>query len=476
MNFKQLNIEENIIRALDKLGYTSMMPVQEEVIPNLLNKRDVLVKSKTGSGKTAAYAIPLLQTITWEENKPQALILVPTRELALQVKDECNSIGVYKRMKTYAVFGKQPMKNQIQDLKQKTHMVVGTPGRVLDHLERGTLDISKVEYIVLDEADEMLNMGFIDSVENILSHLPENVVMCMFSATLPDTMRELSNQYLHDPVYVEMQQGHDVQNQIEHYAYIMKEHEKMDFLWKFLLVEKPSSAIIFCKTQEHVNDVCDMLYEHEVSVDKLHGGMLQQDRIENINDFKAGKLRFLVATDVAARGIDIEAISHVINYDFPLEQESYVHRIGRTARKDAIGKAISFISQYDGERVAQTEAFIQQSIEKRDKQAIDEAIITDKMLKDLQKKADVKLAKDVEIKKEIMKLYINGGKKKKLRAGDFVGAICEIKGITAEDIGIIQIQDQVSYIQILNGKGKQVLKELRKKTIKGKKLRIDIAN
>lgn len=475
MKFEQLQIEEKIKKALDKLGFFDVMPVQEEVIPHLLNKQDVLVKSKTGSGKTAAYAIPILQSIEWEENKPQCLILVPTRELALQVKDECNAIGVYKRLKTFAVFGKQPMKNQIQDLKQKTHVVVGTPGRVLDHLKRDTLDISKVEYVVLDEADEMLNMGFIDEVESILSHLPKHVTMCMFSATLPEEIRSLAENHLHDPKRIEMQSGSDVNAQIEHYAYDVKEHDKHEFLWKLLLHENPESAIIFCKTQEHANEVCELLFEKRISVDKLHGGMLQQDRIDNMNDFKKGNLRFLVATDVAARGIDIEAVSHVINFDFPLEKESYVHRIGRTARKDAIGKAISFISQYDGERVKVVEEFIEQKIPLKDKTEIEEMEIKKQAIDGIQEDAQQKIAKDHEIKKEITKLYFNGGKKKKLRAGDFVGAICEIEGVDGEDIGIIQIQDQVSYIQILNGKGKKVLKELRNKTIKGKKLRIDVA-
>jgi ATP-dependent RNA helicase DeaD len=475
MKFTELPIDGNLQTALKKLNYIDVLPVQEQVFFPLLKKEDVLVKSQTGSGKTAAYALPVLQSVTWEENRPQCLILVPTRELALQVRDECNAIGVYKRVKTYAVFGKQPMKTQIMDLKQKTHVIAGTPGRVLDHLQRGTLDISKVEYVILDEADEMLSMGFLDKVQKILSYVPEYAALCMFSATLPEEIQQLADTYLRDPIYIDMQPSRLINEQIEHYAYRIKECEKPDFLWKLLLTEQPSSAILFFRTQERVEEAFDVLQKHGLCIGKLHGGMLQQERIDQIRAFKEGRRRFLVATDVAARGIDIDAVSHVINVDFPLEKESYVHRIGRTARKDRTGKAISLITHSDELRVKETERYIGNPVRIKERLDIDHLVIDDSSVRELRRRPQIKRLKDHEIKQEITKLYINGGKKKKLRVGDFVGAICEIEGVKAGDIGIIQIKDHVSYVQILNGKGCFVMDGLRQKTIKGKKLRVEIA-
>lgn len=475
MKFKELNIDQRLLDAIEKLGYRELTPVQEKVIPYIMKEQDVIVKAKTGSGKTAAFAIPLLDKCSWEENKPQALVLTPTRELALQIKEDFDNIGTYKRMKTLAVFGKQPYKFQIQDLKQKTHVVAGTPGRILDHLERETLDVSKLRYLILDEADEMLNMGFIETVREILRRLPQNRVTCLFSATMPQAIEELAQSFMKQPQKVEIAQPQVVNEQVEASAYEVKEHEKNEFLLKLLIKEKASSAIIFCKTQEHVNDVCAYLYDHKLSVDKIHGAMLQEDRLENMNDFRLGKLQFLVATDVAARGIDVENITHVINYDLPVEAESYVHRIGRTARIGKQGKAISFLSQYDDARKAMIEEFIQANFIIHDAQEVWDTQINEVSLKELHKQVVRKEKKNKELQKDITKLYLNGGKQKKIRPGDLVGAICEIKGVNADDIGVIQVQDICSYVDILNGKGKLVLNALRKTTIKGKKLKVEIS-
>ncbi len=475
MNFKDMDIETSIQKALDVLGYKKPTLVQEEVIPFIKNRQDIIVKSETGSGKTAAYAIPILHNMVWEENKPQCLVLVPTRELALQVTEDFMHLGVYKRVKALAIFGKQPYKFQIQDLRQKTHIVVGTPGRVLDHIQRGTLDISNIQYIVLDEADEMLHMGFLPTVETILSHIQYPHCTCMFSATMPHVIQDLACTYIPHAKMVQIQKDRVLPTRIEHYIYCVKEHEKKDMLMKLLLFENPTSAILFAKTQENVDDVCSYLYDLGLCIDKLHGGMLQEDRIENIKDFKKGKLRFLVATDVAARGLDITDVTHVINYDFPMEVESYIHRIGRTARMDKNGKAISFVSQYDYEKKKKVEENIGYSLMKRDNQELHHLIIDDTSLQPLQTTFHEKIDKREAIKKDIVMLYLNGGKKKKIRPGDIVGAICEIDGICAEDIGTIQVQDHHSYVQILNDKGYKVLEILQKKKIKGKQLKVEIA-
>lgn len=475
MNFKDYRLDERIIEALDKLGYNEATEVQKSVLPALLEKQDLIVQAKTGSGKTAAFAIPLIEQIDWAENKPQVLVLTPTRELALQIKEDFDNIGTYKKIKTLAVFGKQPYKFQIHDLKQKTHVVVGTPGRVLDHLERETMDVSKLQYLILDEADEMLNMGFIETVQEILQRLPKHHTTCLFSATMPEAIVALARQFTKDAKQITIKEDAVVNEMIDAVAYEVKEHEKKEFLLKLLLTEMPTSAIIFCKTQEHVNEVCDYLYEQDLSVDKIHGGMLQEDRLDNMYDFRLGNIQFLVATDVAARGIDVENMTHVINYDLPEEAERYIHRIGRTARIGKAGKAISFLSQYDDNRKAMIEEYIHTSFQILDAGAITNCAIKKEKIHELKDKMIQKEKKNKEIQKDILRLYLNGGKKKKIRPGDIVGAICEIPGVCADDIGIIQVQEMGSYVDILNNKGKLVLEALRKTTIKGKVLKVQIS-
>lgn len=475
MKFEELKLDTTILEALHKLGYTQPMPVQEEVIPLILQGNDVIVKSKTGSGKTASFAIPVIEQVIWDERDPQCLVLTPTRELALQIKEEFDNIGAYKRLKTTAVFGKQPYRFQVQDLKERCHIVIGTPGRVLDHLQRGTLKLDKIRTFILDEADEMLNMGFIDSVKEIMNYFPGNLTTCLFSATYPQAIQELAMGFMKDAKMVEIQSTHAVTELVTHYAYRMKEHEKLEFLIKLLCKEQPASCIIFAKTQEHVKEICDALYEKHLSVDKIHGGMLQEDRMDNLKDFKKGKLRILVATDVAARGIDIQEVSHIINYDMPNQSETYVHRLGRSGRVNASGTAISLLSQYDGERVRLLEEFLGEALDVKDAKEIEAVEVTSKLLQGLQHPIEIKEDKGKEIRKDTMKLYLNGGKSKKVRAGDIVGAICEIEGVTGDDIGVIQVQERQSYVDILHGKGNKVLKALQNKTIKGKQLKVQKA-
>ena len=475
MKFQELGLEEAILKALDKLHYETVLPVQEQVIPELLNDVDCIVQSRTGSGKTASFAIPIVEKMIWDERAPQAIVLTTTRELALQIKEDFDNISAYRRLKTVAVFGKQPYRFQIQDLKQRCHIVVGTPGRVLDHLQRGTLNVEKIREVVLDEADEMLNMGFIDSVREIFSFLPEQRTTCLFSATMPEPIQQLAQMFISDAKLITLNQETDVNQAITHYAYEVKEKEKLAFLKKLICKEQPESCIIFARTQEGVKTITDALYEMNLCVDKLHGGMLQEDRMENIDDFKHGKVRILVATDVAARGIDVQDITHIINYDMPNQKENYLHRIGRTGRKSASGVAITFLNEYDGARREELETYLGYPLAVYDRKEVDNYEITQEAMDVLSKPFAIREDKGKEIHKDMMKLYMNGGKNKKIRAGDIVGAICEIDGVCGDDIGVISIQDHQSYVDILHGKGNIVLKALQKKTIKGKKLRIQKA-
>lgn len=474
--FHQIPLGDEIQLALHKMGYQAPLEVQSKVIPHIMKNKDVIVQSQTGSGKTAAFAIPICESLDWNENEPQALILVPTRELAIQIQEEMQTIGTYKRIKVVSLFGRQPYKNQLNELKQKVHAVVGTPGRVLDHLERGSLKVEQIRYVVLDEADEMLNMGFIEQVSQILKQMPTKRTTLLFSATMPERIVDLSKRYMHQPLSIEIQAKQLITDTIDHRLYRVEQHHKMAFLWQLLAKEQPQSVIIFGKTQENVKDICDMLYDKGCSVDKIHGGMLQEDRIRNMEDFRRGKYRILVATDVASRGIDIEELSHVINYDLPVEKEAYVHRIGRTGRVGKRGKAISLVSKYDQTMLQEIELLIDQKIEELDAAMIEEHIITEEEIAFLRDNPEYKPAKSKTIKKDITKLYLNGGKQKKIRAKDLVGAILEVPGVAAEDIGIIDIQEIASYVDILHGKGNLVLKALQSKTIKGKKLRVEKAS
>lgn len=472
-SFSNYALSKEVRRALTGLGYEHPTEVQGEVIPVALQKKDLVVKSQTGSGKTASFGIPLCEMVEWEENKPQALVLTPTRELAVQVKEDITNIGRFKRIKAAAIYGKSPFARQKLELKQKTHIVVGTPGRVLDHIEKGTLSLDRLKYLVIDEADEMLNMGFIDQVEAIIDELPTKRMTMLFSATLPGDVEKLSRTYMNAPTHIEIKAAGITTDKIEHTLFEVREEEKLSLLKDVTMIENPDSCIIFCRTQENVDHVYRQLKRVNYPCDKIHGGMVQEDRFEVMDDFRKGKFRYLVATDVAARGIDIDNITHVINYDIPLEKESYVHRTGRTGRAGNNGKAITFITPYENRFLEEIEEYIGFEIPKELAPSKEEVIKGKAVFEEkIYAKPIIKKDKNADLNKGIMKLYFNGGKKKKIRAVDFVGTIAKIQGVSADDIGIITIQDNVSYVEILNGKGSLVLKVMRNTTIKGKQLKV----
>ena len=277
-NFEDYHLSEEITRALAVLKYDQPTEVQKEVIPKALEKQDLVVKSQTGSGKTAAFAIPICEMMEWEEKKPQTLILTPTRELAVQVWEDVTNIGRFKRIKAMAVYGKEPFSKQKEELKQKTHIVVGTPGRMMDHIERGTLELDKIKFLIIDEADEMLNMGFIDEVEAIIKELLENRITMVFSATLPKDVENLCHQYMKDPIHIEIAATGVTTNTIEHAVIEVKEDDKTSLLKDVTVVENPDSCIIFCRTKENVENVYTELEKANYSCERLHGGLEQEDR------------------------------------------------------------------------------------------------------------------------------------------------------------------------------------------------------
>ena len=468
-NFEEYKLHKTILKALDLLGLKQPTPVQREVIPKVLAGKDLIAQAQTGSGKTAAYAIPLCELVDWDENKPQVMILTPTRELAIQVQQEVLDIGKLKRIKIPALYGKHSFRMQAKDLKQKSHMVVGTPGRVLDHLERGTLFTGYIKYLVIDEADEMLHMGFIEQVEEILSYLPEDRVTLLFSATMPKEVERLAGQYLKEPLRVKIEGEAISSRKIEHGWYDCADTNRLELLINLLKVHNPDSCIIFANMRSEVEAIYDALWDDGFSCARLHGGMEQWERSEVMRDFKKGLFRYLVATDVAARGIDVENISLVVNYELPAERETYIHRIGRTGRAGLTGQAISLLEGWEKSDLTYIEKLLQREIPQLE-------LPTEQQIADAEEAFRAKMDAEPEAKgnknaalhEQIMKLQIDDGKKAKIRPVDIVGTICAIPGIEANDIGVIHIMDWTSTVEILNGKGELVLKTLQKKPIKAK--------
>lgn len=475
-NFYKFNISKRILLSLEKLGYKNPTEVQKEVIPLVLKNKDIIVQSETGSGKTASFGIPICEKIQIENNIIQSLVITPTRELCVQIKEDMSNIGRFKKVRCAAIFGKQTFSSQVRELKQRVHVVVGTPGRILDHMDRGTINLTEIKYLVIDEADEMMNMGFIEQVTNIINKLPEKRVTMLFSATMSEQVNLLCKKYMKEAITININSEKPITERIEDYYYIVEGKDKFDLLQKVIYKELPKSSIIFCNTRNNVDTLFNLLKDRGFSCISIHGGMLQEERLEAIRRFSRGEFTFLIATDIASRGIDIADITHVINYDMPFEKENYVHRIGRTGRAESNGKAISFLTPNQLRFLNEIEVYINRSVKLGEIPTIDEIEMGKKFFQGKSKNPiKLKREKNFELNKNISKIYINAGKKKKIRNIDIVGTISSIEGVNAEDIGIIDIQDNFSYVDILNGKASLVIEELKDRNMKGKKIRCEKA-
>ncbi|NLL75436.1 MAG: DEAD/DEAH box helicase [Erysipelothrix sp.] len=472
-----MNLSETTLKSLEVLGYNEATEVQEKVIKSLLNNESLIVQSQTGSGKTAAFGIPIVEHIDWDNRLPQALVLAPTRELALQIQEEIFNIGRFKRLIVEAVFGRSSFEAQEKKLRGLCHVVVATPGRLIDHIERGTIDLSEVKTLIIDEADEMLDMGFIDQIKAVTKALPKDKTISLFSATMPDKIKELSQQIMKDAKFVKVEAVNAVDDRILQERYFVSQKQKMDALKEILILENPNSSIIFCNTKANVEMVADMLWGLGINVETLHGDMEQRDRTYVINEFKRAGFRYLVATDVAARGLDIDDIALVVNYDLPENTASYIHRIGRTARIEKMGKAISLVDDYETKYLTTILEDTQFQIDnmKRPSESMLESkkdAFNAKILRQPKRKQ----AKGDDFKNQITKLHINAGKKTKMRPVDLVGALCSIDGVEKDDIGVIGIVDVSTFVEILNGKGKLVLDTLQTMPIKGRVRKASLAN
>ncbi len=364
MTFKDLGLPEFILNAVSDLGFETPSPIQQICIPHLLEGRDVLGMAQTGSGKTAAFSLPILAQIDPTEKHPQLLVMAPTRELAIQVADACEQFVKYaKGINIVTLYGGQRYDIQLRALKQGAQVVVGTPGRILDHLRRGTLSLAELKAIVLDEADEMLRMGFIDDVETVMAELPEHHQTALFSATMPEPIRRITKRFMNDPQEVKIKATQQSAPDIAQSCWYVHGFRKNDALLRFLEVEDFDAAIIFTRTKTGTLDVTELLEKHGFRAAALNGDMTQQLREQTLDRLRSGSLDIVVATDVAARGIDIERISLVVNYDIPLDAESYVHRIGRTGRAGRSGRALLFVEPRERRLLRNVEHLIKKNIE-----------------------------------------------------------------------------------------------------------------
>ncbi|WP_293003056.1 DEAD/DEAH box helicase [Nevskia sp.] len=388
VTFRDLALSEHVLEALDAVGYESPSPIQGATIPHLLSGRDVLGQAQTGTGKTAAFALPILSKLDAEQRLPQALVLAPTRELAIQVAEAFQKYAAkIPGFHVLPIYGGQSYGPQLSALKRGVHVVVGTPGRVLDHMKRGTLDLSQIKCLVLDEADEMLRMGFIEDVEYVLKETPPQRQVALFSATMPAVIRRIAQTYLKDPAEVTIKSKTSTATNIRQRYWLVSGYNKLDALTRILEAESFDGMIIFARTKAATQELADKLEARGYNVAALNGDMEQRARELTVNRLKDGRLDIVVATDVAARGLDVERISHVFNYDIPTDTESYVHRIGRTGRAGRSGEAILFVSPRERHMLKLIERATRQPITPMELPSI-EAVNTQRIARFTQKIAD----------------------------------------------------------------------------------------
>lgn len=362
--FRAMALHDSVQRAIDVSGYTIPTPVQAQIIPFMLGGRDVLAQSQTGTGKTAAFALPILSRLNPKQRKPQVLVLAPTRELAIQVSDSFTKYGMFlDNLNIATIYGGQSYDPQLRQLRRGVQVVVGTPGRVIDHIKRGTLDISQLQCLVLDEADEMLNMGFLEDVQFVLNHTPPERQIALFSATLPEQIRAIAQDYLNAPAKITVKKKTMTADSIHQRALFVAPRDKVYALCRILEAEETDGVIVFTKTKAATLQVSEHLQRAGLSATALNGDMPQNARERTIEQFKSGRLNVLVATDVAARGLDVSRVSHVFNFDLPHDTESYIHRVGRTGRAGRRGEAIIFLSNSQRGKLRTIERATKQKID-----------------------------------------------------------------------------------------------------------------
>jgi ATP-dependent RNA helicase DeaD len=372
--FQDLGLSQATLKAVLKMGFEEATPIQAETIPLSLVNKDLIGQAQTGTGKTAAFGIPLVEKVDIKLDAIQGIIIAPTRELAIQVSEELYKIGSGKRVRVLPIYGGQDISRQIRSLKKFPHIIVGTPGRVLDHINRKTLRLDQVHTAILDEADEMLNMGFIEDIESILAAIPTERQTLLFSATMPGPIQRMAERFMKDPQVVRVKMKEMTVPSIEQYYLEVQEKNKFDVLTRLLDIQSPELAIIFGRTKRRVDELAEALNLRGYTAEGIHGDLTQAKRMSVLRKFKEGSIDVLVATDVAARGLDISGVTHVYNFDIPQDPESYVHRIGRTGRAGKTGVALTFITPREKSYLAVVEKTTRRKMERMQAPTLDEAL------------------------------------------------------------------------------------------------------
>lgn len=526
MRFEELDINPKILRGIQEMGYEEATPIQAQTIPAILEGRDIIGQAQTGTGKTAAFAIPVLEKIDPSDKHLQALILCPTRELAIQVAGEIRKLSAYTHgIKLLPVYGGQDISKQIRSLKGGVQIIVGTPGRIMDHMRRHTIKVDHIHTVVLDEADEMLNMGFREDIETILKDTPTDRQTALFSATMPQPILDITSQYQRDPQLIKVVKKELTVKNIEQYYFDVRPKNKAELLSRLLDMYNPHLSIVFCNTKRMVDELTSELTDRGYFAEGLHGDLKQQQRDRVMEAFRKGKAEILVATDVAARGIDVDDVDIVFNYDLPQDDEYYVHRIGRTGRAGKNGLAFTFISGKEvyklkelqhycktrilarpipslndvnqtrmehlfrevGEIIENEDlsAYIQvleRQLNEQDYTAMDVAAALLKLhpvSKDLDQTdamPDALLRDPSGAEPGMVRLFINIGRNQGVRPGSIVGAIAGESGIPGKLIGSIDMHNEFTFVDVPADRAKAVLRAMQNVKIRGKAVRVERAS
>ncbi len=514
--FAQLNLSNEVLKAIEDMGFEEPSKIQQDAIPVLLKGKDIIGQAQTGTGKTLAFGAPILSMKQPIREGIYCLVLTPTRELAIQVNDELARIAKYSNIKLLPIYGGQSIERQIKALRKGVDIVVGTPGRLLDLIRRKAIDLSAVRFTVLDEADEMLNMGFIEDIEKILENTNDNRQTMLFSATMPDPIMKLSKKYMKpDTVCITIDKKAMTVTSISQYYYEIKQKDRFETLCRILDVDEPSSAIIFCKTKRGVDELVEAMQTRGYNVEGMHGDMTQSQRLNTLRKFKENNLEFLVATDVAARGIDVDNVTHVINYDFPQDIESYIHRIGRTGRAKKEGTAYSLVTAREYVSLKHIEKVTGSKIKRKEIPTVDEifhakfkSMLVDvkETLKKENYKRFIPLATEldedyslvdvaaallhilyqskisfdykenkIDSGTDFTRLFLSVGRKDKVNKRILIRYLKSAANIDMNQIGTIDIYDKFSFIDLKNSKVKRLIKSVAGKKLNGKRVRVEIS-
>lgn len=452
--FSQLNLKPELASNLDSLGYEHMTQIQAESLPLILEGKDVIGQGKTGSGKTAAFGLGLLQNLNVKRFRVQTLVLCPTRELADQVAKEIRKLArAVHNIKVLTLCGGMPMGPQIGSLEHGAHILVGTPGRILDHLQKDRIDLSELNTLVLDEADRMLEMGFQDALDAIIDEAPTDRQTLLFSATYPTAIESVAKRIMNKPTLIKVEATHDNSTIAQRFYKVDDFEHRLDVTRLLLLQHQPESAVVFCNMKKDAQEVADELAHHGLSVIALHGDLEQRERDQALLQFANKSASILVATDVAARGLDVENLDAVINFQLARDAETHVHRIGRTGRAGAKGIACSLFTEKESYKVAQIDEYMDTAI-------MPSALPSEKYFDSEPYQA------------QMITMQIDGGKKDKVRPGDILGALTGENGIAGTDVGKINVTAVSAYVAVKKSVAKKAFKKLEAGKLKGKQFRV----